>query len=73
VADVWKVRLARNYDRQRFRWINVIARIIRLLFGAYLKRQHEKLELRLLKSGQISRAEYQERVEKKRIRKLDVS
>jgi hypothetical protein len=65
VADVWKVRLQRNYNRQRFRWIGVIARIIRPLFGAYLERQRQKLELRMLKSGRISRVEYLETVAKK--------
>jgi hypothetical protein len=72
MADVWKVRLQRNYNRQHFRWIGVIVRIIRPLFGAFLERQHEKLELRMLKSGQISRAEYLESVAKNRTRKLDV-
>ena len=66
VADVWKVRLQRNYNRQRFRWTGVVGRIIRPLFGAYLERQREKLELRMLKSGQISRAEYLEWVEKEK-------
>ncbi|MFY9746949.1 MAG: hypothetical protein WA891_09190 [Acidobacteriaceae bacterium] len=71
VADVWKVRLQRNYNRQRFRWIGVVGRIIRPLFGAYLERQREKLELGMLKSGQISQAEYLERVKKKQIQKPD--
>jgi hypothetical protein len=64
VANVWKVCLQRNYDRQRFRWLGIVSRIIRPLFGAYLQRQTEKLELEMLKSGQISKAEYLERVEK---------
>lgn len=72
VADVWKVRLQRNYNRQRFRSIGMVSRIIWPLFGAYLERQTEKLELRMLKNGQISRAEYLERVEKRRIQKPDV-
>ena len=72
VADVWKVRLQRNYDRQRHRWIGVVARIIQPLFGAYLERQRQKLELEMLKSGQISRAEYSESVAKKRSRTPDV-
>jgi hypothetical protein len=73
VADVWKVRLQRNYNQQRFRWLGIVSRIIRPLFGSYLQRQREKLELEMLKRGQISRAEYQESVEKKRTRRLDVS
>ena len=72
VADVWKVRLQRNYNRQRFRWIGVVSRIIRPLSGAYLERLREKLELQMLKRGHISRAEYLERVGKKRIQNLDV-
>jgi hypothetical protein len=72
VADVWKVRLQSSYDRQRFRWIGVIARVIRPFFGAHLKRQRQKLELKMLKSGQISRAEYLESVAEKRSRTPDV-
>jgi hypothetical protein len=66
VADVWKVRLQRNYDRQRFRWIGMACRLFRPLFGSFVARQREKLLLDALKSGQISRAEYQESVAKKR-------
>ena len=65
VADVWKVRLGRNYHRQSHRLIGIVARIIRLLFGPYLDRQNEKVQLGLLKRGQISRAEYLELVGKK--------
>ena len=65
VADVWKVRLERNYHRQRFPLLRLLGRIIWKLFGAPLNRQREKMELRMLKSGHISRAEYLERVGKK--------
>jgi len=37
VADVWKVRLQRNYNQQRFRWLGLVSRIIRPLFGSYLQ------------------------------------
>lgn len=72
VADVWKVPLQRNYHRQRFGWIGVVTRIIPPFFGAYLERQRQKLELGMLKSGQISRAEYLESVAKKRSQTPDV-
>lgn len=66
VADVWKVRLQRNYHQQRFSWMRIVSRFVRPLFGSFLERQREKLELKMLKRGQISRAEYQESVAKKR-------
>jgi hypothetical protein len=66
VADVWKVRLQRNYHRQRFGWMRIVSRFVRPLFGSYLERQREKLELEMLKRGQISQAEYRESVAKKR-------
>jgi hypothetical protein len=73
VADVWKVRLQRNYNRQRFRWMGAIARVIQPVFGtAFLERQRQGLELRSLNRGDISRAEYLERVAKKTPRKLDI-
>jgi hypothetical protein len=61
VADIWKVRLQDNYNRQRYRWLSVPVRIVRLLFGGLLDRQRQKLELEMLESGYISRAEYNER------------
>ena len=66
VADVWKVRLQRNYHKQRFGWIRLVSRLIRPLLGSLLERQREKLELRMLQRGQISQAEYRESVGKKR-------
>jgi hypothetical protein len=73
VADVWKVRLQRNYNRQRFRWMGAIARVIQPVFGtAFLERQRQRLELRSLNRGDISRAEYLERVAKKTPHKLDI-
>lgn len=49
----------------------VMGRIIRPLFDAYLERQRQKLELGMLKSGQISPTEYLERVAKEETRRLD--
>jgi hypothetical protein len=66
VADVWKVRLQRNYHQQRFGWIRIVSRFVRPLLGTYLERQKENLELEMLKRGQISPAEYRESVAKKR-------
>lgn len=66
VADVWKVRLQRNYHKQRFGWLRVVSRIIQPVMGAFLERQRERLELEILKRGQISQAEYRESVGKKR-------
>ena len=73
VADVWKVRLQRNYNRQRFSWMGAIARLIQPVFGtAFLERQRQRLELRNLNKGDISHAEYLERVAKKPPRKLEM-
>jgi hypothetical protein len=66
VADVWKVRLQRTYHQQRFGWMRIVFRFVRPLFGSFLERQREKLELEMLKRGQISQAEYRESVAKKR-------
>lgn len=73
VADVWKVRLQNDYNRQRFRWVGVIARIIRPVLGVPIERVRQRMELGMLKSGQISRAEYLESVGKKESRRHDVS
>jgi hypothetical protein len=66
VADVWKVRLQRNYHKQRFGWIGIVARFIKPLIGSFLERQRGKLELNMLERGQISQAEYRESVGEKR-------
>jgi len=51
VADVWKVLSSAIYNRQRFRWKDVVSRIIRPLSGAYLERLREKLELQMFKQS----------------------
>jgi len=62
VADVWMVRLRRNYSRQRFRWMAGLGRFIRYFFGPFYRRQHARLTLQMLQKGWISRAEYEETV-----------
>jgi hypothetical protein len=64
VADVWLVRLRRNYNQQRFRLMAGFFRFIRSLFGPLFDRQRGKLMLRMLNKGMISRAEYEEQVGK---------
>lgn len=60
VADVWKVRLQKQYAKNRFRWMARLGRLIRPLLGSFIDRQRARVELRLLHMGQISRAEYEE-------------
>jgi hypothetical protein len=61
VADVWKVRLDRNYARQRYRLIGVIVRMIRRFFGPQVERQRIRALSWEFRTGNISRAEYLER------------
>lgn len=60
VADVWKVRLHRNYARKRFNLLRLLYRICRLVAGPFL----DRLYLRLMKSerqqGRMSQAEFEE-------------
>jgi hypothetical protein len=60
VADVWKVRLQNQYTKKRFRWTAGFGRLIRPLLGSFMDRLQAKVETRLLRMGQISRAEYEE-------------
>jgi hypothetical protein len=60
VADVWKVRLQKQYTKKRFRWMAGLGRLIRPLLGPFIDRQRAKVETRLLRMGQISHAEYEE-------------
>jgi hypothetical protein len=62
VADVWKVRLQDNYNRQRFRWMRRFGWLIRSLFGPSFDRQREKMMLQMLQKGLMSRAEFEEQV-----------
>lgn len=65
VADVWKVRLERNYHQQRVSWVRIASRLVPPFLLLYLERQRQKLELKMFKSGRISQAEYQESVAKR--------
>jgi hypothetical protein len=60
VADVWKVRLQKQYTKKRFRWTAGLGRLIRPLLGPFMDQQRAKVETRLLRMGQISRVEYEE-------------
>jgi hypothetical protein len=66
VADVWLVRLRRDYNRQRFPWMTRFVRLLRSLLGPFFDHQRAKLMLRMLQKGMISRAEYEEQVGKNR-------
>jgi hypothetical protein len=60
VADVWKVRLTRNYNVRRHPWLHRFLRTFG--FGKWIKRLSAKSELDMLQSGWISRAEYEESI-----------
>jgi hypothetical protein len=62
VADVWMVRLERNYTRRRFPLLRAFVRLFQLLFGGLFKRMHSKLMQGQLRKGWISRAEFDERI-----------
>lgn len=66
VADVWKVRLQDNYNRQRFSGMRKVGRLIRLLLGPFFDRQREKMMKRLFQKGFMSRAEFEEQVSKRK-------
>lgn len=56
VADTWKARLERNYNRGRRPWLRALTSPIRPLIRALMKPMHR----RMLKNGMISRAEFEE-------------
>jgi hypothetical protein len=60
VADVWKVRLSRNYLRQRHRLLRGTLRVLRFLFGPFYRAFYKKTMDQNLQRGWISRAEYDE-------------
>ena len=72
VADMWQVRLGRNYTQKRFRLMTGFVRFIRFLSGPFFDRQRGKLMSRMLQKGMISRAEYEERVGKDKPGKVPV-
>jgi hypothetical protein len=57
VADVWKVRLLRIYNRGRPFWVEALLFPIGLLFGI----RRRRLERRMFQEGIMSRAEFEER------------
>jgi hypothetical protein len=60
VVDVWKVRLERNYYRQRFSFLKVPFRLFRFFAGPILDRLSAKATKRMLQDGLISQAEFEE-------------
>jgi len=66
VADVWKVRLQKHYTNDRFWWMATFGRLLRPILGSFIGRKRADVELRMLRSGQISRAEYEEATGSKR-------
>jgi hypothetical protein len=60
VADVWKLRLTRNYNRQHHRLIRATLRTIRFFFKPLYRAFYRKTMDENLEKGLISRAEYDE-------------
>ena len=60
LADVWKVRLNRNYSRSRFRWMRAFVLGLKFLFGPLFRAGHRKLMRKQLERRWISRAEFEE-------------
>lgn len=61
VADIWKIRLQRNYIRQRYGWMKWIDPLIRYSqFGRLIHYWQAKVTARMFRKGYISRAEYEE-------------
>jgi hypothetical protein len=60
VADVWKVKLQRNYNRQRSHWLWRLFKFVHPLIAPLQRR----LTMKMLKNGRISRAEYEESMTK---------
>ena len=60
VADVWKVRLQRNYIRQRYSLIRSLVGLLQL--GWLIDHWVAKTSAKMLAKGHISRAEHEENV-----------
>jgi hypothetical protein len=60
VADVWKLRLTRNYNQQHHRLMRAILRTIRFFFKPFYRAFYRKVMDKNLEKGWISRAEYDE-------------
>lgn len=63
VADVWKVRLERNYIRQRYGWIRPLIRFFHL--RGLIDSWHAKMSAEMFAKGYISRAEHEESVRRR--------
>jgi hypothetical protein len=68
VADAWKVRLERNYIRQRYGWLRPLIRFFHV--GGLVRRWNAKVSAEMVTKGHISRAEHEEAV---RGRKQDIA
>lgn len=66
VADVWKLRLERNYFRQRHPGILMLLRIVRFVFGPVFGPVYQRMYRRTMENslakGWMSRAEFDESV-----------
>lgn len=60
VADVWKVRLQRNYARKRFVLLRMLFRFLRLFAAPFLDRLQTKLMKAERQKGRMSQAEFEE-------------
>jgi hypothetical protein len=66
VADVWKVRLEREYHRSRYRWMRGPLRLLRPLIKPIIDRMLLKITQQQFKKGAISRAELEESLNRNR-------
>ena len=64
VADVWKVRLSRNYSRKAHPFSRIVTRMLMFLTGPIFKILIRKSSQIELKKGWISRAKFDERQKK---------
>jgi hypothetical protein len=60
VADVWKLRLSRNYFRQRHPILRMLFRIVLFAFGPFYRRFYRRTMEQGLAKGWMSRAEFDE-------------
>lgn len=65
VADVWKVRLQRNYIQRRYRLIRSVVSILHL--GRLVDRWVGQTSARMFAKGAISRAEHEENLRGKKL------
>jgi hypothetical protein len=61
VADVWKVRLEGIYLLRRYARLRIFVRPLYRLFRPFFKRKEMEMNKRMLETGAISRAEFEER------------